>query len=155
MNLEAGFTQTLEMKLAHQSVLVTKQNINSLLDFLQLRGTGLPSALGVLEDLPDPDCLADAARLAARRPRAPPAHLAVARGPCNVSGRSRSTTITLDEDRKATLDFGASNVHGLTCHRRHRMLNFTDPPYCSHYKAEKKSLQILLSSTQAGARQKS
>ena len=57
---------------------------NYLLDFLQLRRTRLPAAFWVLEDLPDPDCLADATRLAARRPGAPLAHLAVARGPCNV-----------------------------------------------------------------------
>ena len=51
----------------------------SLLDFLHLWRARLSSALRVLEDLPNPDRLADAARLAARRPRAPLAHLAVAR----------------------------------------------------------------------------
>ena len=52
-----------------------------LLDFLHLWRAGFPPALGVLKDLPDPDRLADAAGLAARRPRAPLAHRAVARRP--------------------------------------------------------------------------
>ena len=53
-------------------------NMFLLLDFLHLWWAGLSSALRVLEDPPDPDRLADAARLAAWRPRAPFAHLAVA-----------------------------------------------------------------------------
>ena len=56
--------------------------VSLLLDFLEVRRAGRAAALGVLEDRPDPDGLADAARLAARRPRRPRAHLAVARRPC-------------------------------------------------------------------------
>ena len=63
--------------------------IRLLLDFLHVQRAGLSAALGVLEDRPDPDGLADATRLAARRPRAPLAHLAVARRPCSIVGRFR------------------------------------------------------------------